>query len=177
MPVIDNYTKIDIKGRLRNLIEYSCIECNKISISRKDVFKYRNGKCKDCVVKESSIKNQKQIDFEQVCTNIMFDRFNKRYAIKGYYCNIQGEDLRNLLKSNCHYCGTEPSNVMHYKQKYFSYYFYYNGLDRVDSKKGYIIGNVVPCCKRCNLAKSDMGYQEFINHIDKIYKYLNNASH
>lgn len=29
------------------------------------------------------------------------------------------------------------------------------GLDRIDSSKGYVPGNVQPCCKECNRIKSD----------------------
>lgn len=39
--------------------------------------------------------------------------------------------------------------------------FLYNGIDRVDSKKGYVAGNVVTCCRNCNQAKSDKSIDEF----------------
>lgn len=32
----------------------------------------------------------------------------------------------------------------------------YQGIDRVNSKIGYTLGNVVPCCKKCNTVKSDI---------------------
>ena len=38
------------------------------------------------------------------------------------------------------------------------------------NKKGYIIENCVPCCKRCNWMKSDMNKEEFISHIKDIYE-------
>lgn len=29
------------------------------------------------------------------------------------------------------------------------------GLDRLDNARGYVLGNVVPCCNDCNRARSD----------------------
>lgn len=172
MPELLRSTGIDGNGRLRTYTEYSCNECGLISKERNDKFKHRKGLCKDCLFKNKSKEYVKNADLELVGANIMYDRFNKRYAKKGLHCNIKGKELLNLLKANCHYCNEEPSNEMNYKQKYFSYTFKYNGLDRIDSSKGYIKGNVVTCCKKCNLAKSDLSYKEFINHIKKIYKNL-----
>ena len=39
---------------------------------------------------------------------------------------------------------------------------YRNGIDRVDSKLGYLPHNVVSCCRLCNQAKSNLDPQEFI---------------
>lgn len=37
------------------------------------------------------------------------------------------------------------------------------GLDRKDCKIGYVPGNVVPCCTRCNLVKrNEFSYEEFM---------------
>jgi hypothetical protein len=181
MPVIkcsniERFTKIDDKGRLRSYVNYNCINCNVNTTQRADEYNRRGQLCKTCKIKNSSEDGLKNRNLEQVCANIMFDRFNKRYEKKGLICNIKGNELLDLIKSDCHYCGEPPSNKMNYIQKYFSYQFHYNGLDRINSKKGYIIGNVVPCCKKCNLAKSDLSYTDFINHISKIYKHINNAS-
>lgn len=37
-----------------------------------------------------------------------------------------------------------------------------NGVDRVDSSRGYDKENIVPCCKICNRSKSDMSESDFI---------------
>jgi len=35
--------------------------------------------------------------------------------------------------------------------------------------KGYIIGNVTHCCKRCNVAKSDLSENDFLNLVKSIF--------
>lgn len=39
--------------------------------------------------------------------------------------------------------------------------FIYQGIDRVDSDKGYVTGNVLPCCRICNCAKGTLTKTEF----------------
>ena len=48
----------------------------------------------------------------------------------------------------------------------------YNGIDRVDSSKGYEYNNVVSCCKNCNSAKMQLSIKEFKEHIIKIYNHF-----
>ncbi len=43
-----------------------------------------------------------------------------------------------------------------------------NGVDRVDSSRGYVKDNVVSCCKHCNLAKRDRTAEDFIKHCRKV---------
>lgn len=50
--------------------------------------------------------------------------------------------------------------------------FLFNGIDRIDSLKGYILENVVTCCYQCNYAKSDLDIEEFKNLVIMIYKNL-----
>ena len=46
-----------------------------------------------------------------------------------------------------------------------------NGIDRVDSSKGYVEDNVVSCCKYCNTAKNTMSRDEFFKWIKRVYEY------
>ncbi len=50
----------------------------------------------------------------------------------------------------------------------------YTGLDRVDSDKGYIQGNVVPCCSICNWMKNTLTVDQFRLHLEKVNKRFQN---
>ena len=50
--------------------------------------------------------------------------------------------------------------------------FRYNGIDRVDSSRGYEAGNVVASCKRCNYTKQTMSRVEFVDWIRSVYEHL-----
>ena len=38
----------------------------------------------------------------------------------------------------------------------------------MDNSKGYSLDNIVPCCKICNRAKSDLTYKDFIEWIRRL---------
>jgi hypothetical protein len=170
MPVIT--TSKDNYGRLRSIATYKCKDCNEITSVRLDEFKRRGDLCKKCKIAENSRIEFNSKDLELTCAAIFKSRINKRYIKRGLTCNLTTEEVLNLVKSNCHYCGDGFSNLLNYNQPHFKYKFYYNGIDRIDSSKGYIRGNVVSCCKTCNVSKMDMDYNKFINHIKKIYNNL-----
>jgi hypothetical protein len=104
---------------------------------------------------------------------------NARLAWKMYkYDGLTFEDFYTLSQQNCDYCGAVPSNVSSRRntsRKTISTLqreegdFTYNGLDRVDPKKGHTLDNVCPCCWPCNRAKGDMTRDEFIAHNERIY--------
>jgi hypothetical protein len=75
----------------------------------------------------------------------------------------------------CVYCGKEPANLFRRKFQVDGKYryvpemdFHYSGIDRVDSAKGYIHGNLVPCCWECNRIKRAMSLEDFLGLIGRI---------
>ena len=72
-----------------------------------------------------------------------------------------------LIEQRCRYCGTDLSN----KQRINGATLRYNGIDRLDSSKGYTLDNVAPCCKICNIAKQQASVDEFLFWVEKVYKY------
>jgi hypothetical protein len=62
-----------------------------------------------------------------------------------------------LANDSCHYCGISRPNAT-------------NGVDRVDSTKGYIPGNIVTCCGPCNLMKNNFAYTTFVDKAIKIMR-------
>lgn len=51
-----------------------------------------------------------------------------------------------------------------------------NGIDRIDSSKGYSIDNCVPCCTMCNRMKLDYKLSDFINHVHKIANHYKSST-
>ena len=88
----------------------------------------------------------------------------KRYSIDWF---LTAEQIDLLLVGACHYCGRPPSNYC--KPKRANGGYLHNGIDRLDSSKGYECGNVVSCCGTCNIAKNDTPYSDFIEWISKVY--------
>lgn len=86
----------------------------------------------------------------------MFDRkkYNKAYkkSLNGKYrqaismakwrglvFKISFEDYKCFLKQPCFYCNKKTT-----------------GLDRINNKKGYLLENVLPSCRTCNILRNDL---------------------
>ena len=82
----------------------------------------------------------------------------------GYDLTI--EDVARLLVLNCNYCGRVPNISDPLAPSP------YNGIDRIDSDKGYFKDNVVTCCKTCNFAKNTLTNEEFFAWVSNIYSHL-----
>lgn len=78
---------------------------------------------------------------------------------KGKFCNITIYEHEHLLKQPCHYCGGSLNTTS-------------SGLDQVVPSAGYLLSNVVPCCKRCNQAKSNLTVEEFSDWIKVVYEHF-----
>jgi hypothetical protein len=61
---------------------------------------------------------------------------------RGFVWSISKEDYKLLLDSRCYYCGgvLNPVGI---------------SLDRLNNSEGYLIENVVSCCRICNQVKMD----------------------
>ena len=95
----------------------------------------------------------------------LYNSYKKRILKKKLEFSLERNIFENLTKQNCYYCGQEPKSK--YRIKHYAPYIY-NGLDRVDSSKGYIESNVVPCCPICNVAKSNLSLNNFYSWILKV---------
>ena len=88
-----------------------------------------------------------------------FSRYKSRAKRDGIIFKLSYEEFKKITDQSCFYCGTYSENSV----KDFC------GIDRVNSSKGYIKGNIVPCCNVCNMMKGIMYQQEFLDKVEEIY--------
>ena len=79
---------------------------------------------------------------------------------RGYRWDISEDDFFEITSRPCEYCGVAAGNTAEVKRSKSQ--FAYNGLDRVDNTKGYILSNVVPCCGMCNRSKYTHSREKFL---------------
>lgn len=105
-------------------------------------------------------------DSDTVNINYLFGRYVISARKRHIKFHLTKENCLNLFKSKCHYCSIDPaqiSNVSATKKP-----FKYNGIDRKNSSKPYILNNCVPCCLICSRAKNTLSYEEFINWVKQV---------
>lgn len=107
----------------------------------------------------------------------------KNRLLKEYRCgavkrqlefSLSFDEFVKLLEGDCVYCGAKPK-LYEYQTQYMQKGkepWKHNGIDRIDSSKGYTKDNCVSCCTHCNYAKHEMSVEEFKNFILSVYNHL-----
>ena len=131
-------------------------------------------------IRENNCKKRKA--YGEANFNVLLGGYKKAAERRGNSFTLSTERFKELTSSNCRYCGKPPSRIIDAlsgKSKVTGHpgYHYYgpyicNGIDRVDSTKGYDEGNVVPCCWRCNCAKAETDAPSFVRWVTGVSDHL-----
>lgn len=128
-----------------------------------------SGNTKSCGCLSTEVKKAKRLPENRGVINHIILQYKRHAKDRNLVWGLLYDDVKAIIQQPCFYCGAEKSN--HKVTKNCKEGYDYNGIDRIDSSKGYIIGNVVPCCKICNYAKRDMNQKDFILWIQKAAHY------
>ena len=102
----------------------------------------------------------------------VYGLYRRNAKHRGHAFELSGVQFAGLIVSACDYCGAAPAQKLWQGRKSAAHVaFRWNGVDRVNSGKGYVEGNCVPCCKPCNEMKSDRSREEFLRMIEAIYRH------
>jgi hypothetical protein len=123
----------------------------------------RNGKTLSCGCYHKDVISKEE---GYATFNRLFYSYKKGASLKGLDFEIDKEDFKILIKQNCYYCGREPKKE--YIRKYMNGGTLFNGIDRIDSLKGYTYDNIVTCCSACNYAKRLMPQDEFFRWVKDV---------
>jgi 5-methylcytosine-specific restriction endonuclease McrA len=159
------YVRSDKNGQ--KIFLFSC-DCGGVKITGGTFAK--RGLCKSCGCLPMGV--DRFLDNE-VLRGRVFSQYKHGAKRRGLDFTIEKNYAIGLSQMNCHYCGSPPSNSMKmYSENRSEEIFTYNGIDRVDNEKGYILGNVVPCCIECNRAKGKMSLRQFMDWIKKVNRWV-----
>lgn len=169
LTVIEKVKKANIKDQTSAYWLCRCI-CGKFSQVKG--FNLRTGRIKSCGSCNKKGKPLYSKRVELATEKALYQAYKSRAKKKETSFSLVFDDALSLFKSDCSYCGAPPSSVRKDRSVVSNdREFIYNGIDRVDSKKGYELNNVVSCCYICNRAKSDMDYSNFKQWVRAIYAY------
>ena len=86
-----------------------------------------------------------------------FQQYVQTAASLGRDFELTKAEFETLSETPCYYCGLLRADTK-------------NGVDRVDSAKGYVGGNVVACCGPCNVMKSNFAQSLFMDKAARILR-------
>lgn len=165
---------IGSNSRGEALWQCSC-DCGKEVVRSRRTFKEGKISSCGCYIRELSKKSIKKIQgkgklsFGESAKNRIIRNYKRGAKNRNLEWKLTNQQVENLFKNFCHYCGEPPSLKISEKNGYG--YFVYNGIDRKDNTKGYTKTNCVSCCKTCNMCKGSMSYENFIGWHIRLFKH------
>lgn len=151
-------SKIKIKGNTNWLCQCNCgKKCNVVGI------KLRSGQKKSC-----GCRQRRMLTDEDSFLSSVYRGYKDKAKQRKFSFLLNKEFFKKLIFSNCYYCNKKFSMIKIFNKTKFKY----NGVDRIDSGKGYFKKNVVSCCTDCNRMKWNNNLTNFYNQIKKIVKNL-----
>lgn len=99
--------------------------------------------------------------------NLLFSSYKHKALLRGFEFSLTRDEFKELTTKNCAYCQRPPSQE---RRTHTGVPYLYTGVDRIDSARGYVVGNVAPCCLYCNRSKSDMPLDEWRKHITMVWE-------
>ena len=120
----------------------------------------KSSKCVSCGCMRGGHSNK---DRKHTLLTNAYGAVKTRHCNKGFLIRdlISFGLFKNISSMPCMYCGSAPGRVIYERlnnkrKRRSDTVIHISGIDRVDSAKGYVEGNVVPCCSICNYMKGAM---------------------
>lgn len=159
--------KRDIReDKSRNMYWLCKCDCGKEKAIRSDAL--RKGVTKSCGCKMAGHRYDYTMPYGEAQKRRLF----KKYLFAAQYnkreFKITYEEFLQITQKDCYYCGDKPSTIAKGPRGDYIY----NGIDRINNNKGYLLDNIVPCCKICNIIKGRLNSDLFQKQVIKIAKHL-----
>lgn len=154
-----------INGTKRYYVECAC-DCGNRVLCEKS--KIKGGHTRSCGCMQRKMRKTlgtrtMKLPHGEAAFNACYAAYKKSAKVRGYEFALSKDEFRDIITKPCIYCG--ESLTQEKKKKDMNGSFKYTGIDRYDNSKGYVHGNCVPCCKKCNRIKGTMS-------VDEMYKRL-----
>lgn len=158
-------------GNGRQYFECLC-ECGYTFQARCEAIK--SGATKSCGCKTGDlISSKNRLPDNLGAVNLVLRHYKRNAEKRELKFSLTNDQFKDLIFGHCHYCGSKPtlskftSSQSNRRDRELSY----NGIDRVDNSMGYEYDNCVSCCHICNVAKSDLSFDEFKSWIKRLVKF------
>jgi len=167
----------DVGSEKRERVWECICECGQFKTAM--VSQLKNGRVKSCGCLRSELASKRAKGNIAGVNKLPVGEANLSNVIAGYKRGARKRNLefaltrgqfKGLTQQNCFYCGARPSNSANSPES--NGIFIYNGIDRIDNDKGYIVDNCVSCCYICNQWKRAYTQQEFLTRVKLIYENL-----
>lgn len=126
----------------------------------------RSGNTKSCGCLSAENRRSRRLPNDAGVIAQIILQYKRHARDRGISFGLSFEEVDGIVRKPCHYCGDPAGNIKRNKNRLEG--FPHNGIDRMDSSRPYLAGNVVPCCGLCNKSKGTQGHDDFISWAKRI---------
>lgn len=167
--------KFDHRTKKNCFWRFKCICGKEPIIRRSSVIK---GETKSCGCMKAEILKNREPTWSKpegvAARNALLNSYKHNAKKRELEYQLTDEEFNSITSSNCFYCGVEPRQKVSNKFNKRNGTYVYNGLDRIDNTRGYVVSNCVACCGICNRAKNNLSTQEFQTWLSRLVKFQRN---
>lgn len=166
------YNKLTVIRRVRvedeNYAYWLCqCKCGNTAVIRGTHL--RSGNNQSCGCYQQDNRSKYSLPKGRASANTLYSIYKWNANKRSISWGLSKEEFFRLAQMLCFYCGAKPKQ--RYKNSGGNGAYIHNGIDRVDSNKGYTSENCVSCCKHCNRAKWDRDVEEFLEWIETVHNH------
>ena len=176
----DTYCMKHIGDYLRDKEKEDNIKYCKLNRGCRNILKEDQKECDECIDKHRSAIETLYKENNMIVKYIPYSKTLQKYQEKTYstiedswrdfqkrvyeqkriLLAINYEQFKSLVIKPCYYCGFHTTMKV-------------NGIDRINNHKGYILSNMISCCRICNELKYTSYPIAFLDKINAIVHYNN----
>lgn len=168
------YQKTTIPNRVWAVVKCTC-GLEKL-IYLEHLISNRSKGCKQCRTVPNGKNNKLWRGVGQVSASVFY-RLKREASIRGIEFTVDISYIANILELQNNRCALSNRPISFGIKNRKDYYLNTTAsLDRIDSSKGYVVGNVQWLHKDINLAKRDLSDEQFIKLCEDVVKWQNSLN-
>jgi len=180
--ILENLGSRKISGVSRFFLRCRCGKCGCEFTARKDHVLRKKQPILSCGCNQHPVTGRRAYNAKPdglAAAKNVFNSYKNKCSKKKIIFDVTLDEFVEITSRNCHYCGSLPEQEysgifksgLRAGQKKVNGTYKYNGIDRIDPKLGYIVGNMRSCCRYCNSAKLDRSETDFFAWVERAYEH------
>lgn len=164
--IINRFTVLRLSHKDSRMRKFYLVRCSCGTEKTVNSALLISGNTQSCGCLAREIRKAQRLPNDRGMINQIILQAKRHAKDRGLSWRLTYNKVDRIVRMPCAYCGIVGGNIKRNKNNPDG--FRYNGIDRIDSSRGYTNENVAPCCRTCNVAKNKMSVEDFQSWIKRL---------